>query len=64
MDCGTDAFGEDIVFVVPHASCLASDDVVLVPAKAYGADGKNEGNKVIELLLLLRVLGSKGPHLF
>ena len=52
------------MFVVPRASCRASDDIMLVPAKAYGTDGKNEGNKVVELLLLLRVLGSKGPHLF
>ena len=54
--------GEDVVFVVTHAGHYAPDDIMLVPAKVYGTDGENEGYEVIELLLLLWVLGSKGPH--
>lgn len=53
--------GKDIVFVSCVGHC-APDDIVLVPAKAYGTDEKNEEYEVVELLLLLWILGLKEPH--
>ena len=37
---------------------------MFVSAEADSADGQDDGNKVVELLLLGWVLGVKGPHFF
>ena len=63
MNCRADALRENIVFVVPCAGCRAPDDIMLVSAKAYGTYGEDEGCEFVKLLLLLWVLGPKGPHL-
>ena len=57
-----DVRGEGVMSVVPSSCCCAFQNIMFVSAEADGADGQDDGDKVIELLLLGWVLGAKGPH--